>query len=125
MALNIKQHDRRPWLVSQLQNDDGSGVDITAATSVYVIVRVQGGVNPTFKSVCEVLTTQPPIPATYDDASAVTDLDGWVRYKWATGNTDGAGTYDVEWEITWAALDFQTVPTVGYYTVVIGDDLDA
>lgn len=125
MALPLKQHDRRPWLVAQLQNNDESGIDISTAISVHVIVRTQGATGaPLFKEPCEILTTQPPIPADYDDGAPVTDLDGWVRYKWAIGDTDIPGSYDVEWEILWAVDDPQTVPTVGYYTVTIADDLD-
>jgi len=125
MTLNLKQHDRRPWLVAQLQHDDGSGIDVSLAISIDVIVRVQGGTAPLFRAECEILTTQPPIPATYDDNTAVSDLDGWVRYKWEVGDTDASGVYDVEWEILWAADEPQTVPTVGYYSVSIADDLDA
>ncbi len=129
MALPLKQHDRRPWLVAQLQNKDGSGIDLTGALSVEVIVRTTGAAStapPLFKEPCEVLVSVPGgIPEEYDDGAPVTDLDGWVRYKWAIGDTDATGTYDVEWEILWAVDDPQTVPTVGYYTVEIGDDLDA
>lgn len=128
MALPLKQHDRRPWLVAQLQNKDGSGIDITGAVSVHVIVRATGAPStapPLFKQPCEILASHAAgIPTTYDDGTPVTDLDGWVRYKWATGDTDGTGSYDVEWEILWAANDPQTVPTVGYYNVTIEDDLD-
>ncbi len=126
MTLNLKQHDRRPWLLAQLRNADGTGIDLSAVVSVHVIVRLQAASSPLFKQPCEILTTQGAggIPATYDDGTPVTNLSGWVRYKWATGNTDTAGGYDVEWEILWVAGDPQTVPTVGYYEVIIGDDLD-
>lgn len=125
MALNVKQHDRRPWLVAQLQNGNGTGIDLTGALSVYVIVRKAAAVAPLLKAPCEVLTTFVGGIPTELDGVPVTDLDGWVRYKWVTGDTDDTGDFDVEWEILWAANDPQTVPTVGYYRVSIGDDLDA
>lgn len=127
MALPLKQHDRRPWLVAQLQNEDGSGIDITDALSVDVIVRKAAATAPLFREPCEVLLTQGGggIPDTYDNGDPVVDLDGWVRYKWAIGDTDDTGSFDVEWEIQWDVNDPQTVPTVGYYNVTIGDDLDA
>lgn len=126
MTLNLKQHDRRPWLVAQLQNSDGSAIDVSGALSVNVIVRKAAATAPLLKQPCEILTTYVGgIPLEYDDGTPVTDLDGWVRYKWGTGDTDQTGDFDVEWEILWTAGEPQTVPTVGYYRVTIGDDLDA
>ena len=51
--------------------------------------------------------------------------DAIVRYKWAAGDTDTVGSFDVQWEITWPGSEPQTVPTKGFYTVTVYDDLNA
>ncbi len=63
-------------------------------------------------------------PATVEGACSITDADtGEVTYTWAAGDTASSGTYDLEFEITWADGGVETVPSSGYETVVIEDDL--
>lgn len=110
MALKIKQHDRRPYFVAALQQPAGVPIpDLDTATSISIIMRKNGSTGaPKVKSEVELL-----------DVGTAT-----VRYKWGATDTDTPGSYDVEVEILWPNAEPQTVPTEGYYTVTIGDDLD-
>lgn len=109
MALTIKQHDRRPYLVVGLEQPAGQAVDLTAASSVSLVMRKSATTGaPALRVPMEILA-----PATA----------GIVRYKWAGTNTDVVGDYDCEFEVMWGT-EPQTFPTSGYYTVHIVDDLD-
>jgi hypothetical protein len=48
---------------------------------------------------------------------------GIVEYRWATGDTDTANTYNAEVEVDWGAGVTQTFPSKGYFTIVINEDL--
>ena len=123
MPLKIKQDDQRPWFVAQLQNDDGTGINVTGAVSVEIIVRKRGAETILFRNPCEVLTQELDIPDLDNEGSPVPDLNGWVRYKWAEGDTADPGSYEAEWKITWDNGDLQTVPTEGTYRFKILPDL--
>jgi hypothetical protein len=46
-----------------------------------------------------------------------------VRYDWAEGDTDAAGVYRAEFEVTYADDTVETFPASGFITVSIADDL--
>lgn len=125
-AMTIKRHDLEPPVRAQLfiPELDGEGnvildekgqpklkaADLTSATNVYLVIRKQGG-TPFLKLG----------PCTYDEKAK-----GRVRYTWKTGDTDVAGTYEMEWEIHWAEGRPQTVPNEKATNPVlqIDEDLD-
>jgi hypothetical protein len=103
----IKQGDTRPKLVAVL-SESGTPIDLTTATSVKLLMRVTGSVGA----------------AKVDAAATITSAAaGEVTYTWLAADTDTAGTYDAEWEITWSDGGIETVPNDGYFTVVVGDDI--
>lgn len=108
MALIIKQHDRRPYVVVQLQQPPGTPVDLTAATSVTMVMRRADLVGQ---------------PGTRLPCSVTDALNGWVRHVWGAGETDMPGDYNVEFEVLWGT-EPQTFPTDTYYSITIRDDLD-
>ena len=60
---------------------------------------------------------------------AVADIDedfdsGVVEYSWQAGDTDTAGTYYGEIEVTYGDNTVETFPNNGYFTVIIKEDLD-
>jgi hypothetical protein len=106
----IKTGDTYPPLGAVL-DDDGTPVDLTAADSVRLILKLES-------------------PSTVvEGAAAVTSAAGGaVEYEWAAGDTDQAGEYQGEWEVTWDAgstpPSVQTFPNDGYFSVEILADLD-
>jgi BppU N-terminal domain len=101
----IKTGDRAPSLEAVLRDPDDNPIDLTDADEVR------------FK-----MNTSPPMDevAIVDDATA-----GLVHYGWKTGETDVAGFFRAEFEITWNDTRKQTVPNKDYIHVYIAEDLDA
>ncbi len=112
MAFQIKQHDTRPkyraTLVEDPQIAGGTPVDLTNATAVKFIMA------------------ESPNPAKVDAAAAFIDkVNGIVEYSWdgVAGDTDTPGTYEVEWEVTWADGGVQTFPNADYGSIEVVADL--
>jgi len=95
----LKQHDTKPSYAAQLLQD-GSAVDLTDAT-----VKFHMG------SVIDA-------PATIVDA-----LTGNVRYDWVAADTEVAGTYKAEFEVTFSDGSIQTFPNQDYLQIVIGEEV--
>jgi hypothetical protein len=59
---------------------------------------------------------------------AVADIEdvvnGIVEYSWQAGDTDTAGTYYGEIEVTYGDDTVETFPNNGYFTIIIKEDLD-
>lgn len=106
----IKQNDLVPAITATLMQAVGTAsaapIDLTTATSVKFAMRLRSS------------------GATKIDAvgSIVTPAAGTVKYQWSGTDTDTAGDYDCEWQITWPAGK-QTVPGASYDKVVITDDI--
>jgi hypothetical protein len=49
---------------------------------------------------------------------------GIVQYPWVASDTDTAGTYYGEVEVTYADNTVETCPNNGYFTIIIKEDLD-
>lgn len=107
MAYEIKRGDLEPPLDATLKQADGSAIDLTTAGSVKALIRhAHSGVVAVNRAI------------TIVDAAA-----GKVRVTWATGETDVAGPYELEAEITWFSGRPQTVPSGPYYRFSIYEDL--
>lgn len=103
---NLKQNDRLPIAAAALKNPDGSAVNL-AGTAVRFIMRLAG-------------STSPKIAAAATITSAST---GGVSYGWTAADTDTAGTFQAEFEVTFGGGLIQTYPNTGYLAVSILDDL--
>ncbi|MGE0371946.1 MAG: BppU family phage baseplate upper protein [Gammaproteobacteria bacterium] len=101
----IKRNDLLPEFVVQLLDGDRQPVDL-AGSSVSFLMRLPDGSS-----------------AKVDAAATIVQEDaGIVKYTWASGDTDTAGDYRAEWEVTFSGKP-QTFPNDGYDTVHILEDL--
>lgn len=102
MSFSIKRNDRLPSYAVTLD----TGVSLATAT-VKFIMTLKGASVPKV-----------------DAAAVVVDgATGSVRYDWGATDTDTAGTYDAEWEITYADGRKQTLPDDDFLEVIVTRDL--
>ena len=101
----IKRNDTRPYWPVTLTFNDGSVADLTGASVRFIARRKSDG--------------QVKIDAT----ATVTDpSNGVCEWRPDAAETDEAGLFDCEWEVTYSDSTIQTFPTIGYDRLkVIGD----
>lgn len=105
----LKQNDLQPDFRARLLDED-TPVDLTSATSVQMLMRNRRAG----------LKVHAPM-AIADQTD--TDLKGVVSYTWAPGDTDTAGDFQAEIQVTWPNSKPQTFPAKGHITIVIEKDL--
>lgn len=106
MTFSIKQNDTGPAMLATLQDASGAAVNITGA-----LVRFH---------MRQIGSTQVKVDAA---ATIVSSLDGAVRYNWLAADTDTIGSYQAEFEVTYADASIETFPNDGYIRVEIIDDI--
>lgn len=105
----MKRNDRLPILNIQLQDDDGTVIDLSGCT-----------VNLYMRNSKDVL-----VLSTAMDITSPATL-GQVTYSWAAVDTQYSGNFKAEVEITYASTGKKlTVPTSGYIDIRIYKDLGA
>lgn len=104
----IKQNDTSPALEGILRDGFGSPIDVTGATVVLNTrlrpggaVKVNGGSMGTVGSA----------------------VNGRVKYSWTASDTDTAGTYEAEIQITFSNGKIRTIPPKGYFIIDVTDDI--
>jgi hypothetical protein len=102
----LKRYDRLPSIQASLTYPGATAVDLTGATVKFIMKLPAGAVKVNAVAV------------------VVTPASGIVRYDWLAIDTDVAGTYDAEWEVTFTGGKKQTFPTDGYLSVNVVADLD-
>lgn len=106
MRYDIKRGDTDPAFSTVLYNGS-TPLDLTAASGVRLIVKLPGAVA-----------------AKVDAAmTIVSAAAGSVSYQWQTADTDTAGRYEMEIEVTWNNGRRRTIPTPGKDELVIESDL--
>ena len=101
----IKQGDRKEYLVATLKDSNGNAIDVSGLT-VKFIMAADTSTTPVINGAC-----------TLTDPS-----NGIVTYEWQAGDTSTAGTYIAEFQIDDSG-EYRTVPTKGYLTIIIVDDI--
>lgn len=111
MAFTIKKGDTLPEINANLTTgptaQSQSPVDLTTATIVILVIKPVAGGSATRLT----------------GSVNGTPTAGNVKYVWIAGDTATAGTFNAEWEITFAAGKIQTFPNDSYFQIVISDDL--
>ncbi len=111
MAFILKQNDTRPvydvTLYEQIGQAAQTPINLTNATAVKFIMRAVGSVTPKINAAMSIQSA----------------TSGTCRYIWTAGDSADAGSFNVEFEITWNDGGVETVPNSGYLSVVIEDDL--
>lgn len=107
MAFRIKTNDTSPKLIVTLSDASGNVVNLSGASANFHMKKY-GATSLKVQS-----------------AASITDESGGrVEYTWTASDTDTAGTYYGEIEITYGDLTVETFPNNGYFTIIIQEDLD-
>ena len=115
MSWPIKKNDRDPPYRGRLLAG-GLPVDFTGKTVRFLMKNHATGVAK---------VAAPAHVMTEEERVAVgipAGEEGWVEYAWGATDTDTAGTYRAEWEVT-AAGKTRTFPARGYLFIEVVDDL--
>lgn len=108
-AFKIKRNDTSPSIQITCQDSNGTAVDVTGA-SVQFHMRLAGSADGATLKV--------------DAAgSVVSGSSGTVKYDWSASDTNTAGEYECEFEITFGDGTVETFPSSGYDRVIIDEDL--
>lgn len=102
--MNIKRGDLEPDLTITCTSN-GSAVDLTAATSIQVVVRAEGASTPLFTR------------------TATGNASGVVTMPWTAGDTDTVGRLLVEVLVTWPGSKPQRFPATSYLPVDVVPNL--
>ena len=106
MAFTIKQNDTSPALQATLQDYAGTAISLVGATVRFHMKGLDGS-----------LAIDSPMIIT-------SAADGVIRYNWQTSDTDTAGTYNAEFEVTYSDLSVETFPNTGNIAIVITPELN-
>jgi len=107
MAFYIKQNDTSPSLRATLKDGDEVPIDLTGAT-VRFHLRQIGSTTVTVDA---------------DATVILPETAGIVQYDWDNGDTATVGSYQAEFEVTFAGGAVETFPNNGYIRVEITDDI--
>lgn len=108
MAFRIKTNDTSPKLAVTLEDASGNAIDITGNNGVRFHMKAFGATS-----------LKVDAPMTVTDS-----LSGIVQYPWIGADTNTAGTYYGEVEVTYADNTVETFPNNSYFTIIIKEDLD-
>lgn len=108
--VTIKQGDTQPPVIQTLYMGDGSVADLTDADILFKMRRMVGLVAGEGEIV--VIDSAEAAPLGPPD-------EGIAKYEWAEGDTELAGGFEAEWEVTFQNGEVLTFPNGGYLTIGI------
>lgn len=104
-TFNLKSNDTSPSLLYTLSPVT---TDLTGATVCFNMRPATGGAVKVSRAAA-VVVTETGTPT--------------VRYDWTAQDTDTSGTYDGEFEVTYAGGAVETFPNTGFIKIVIAKDI--
>lgn len=106
MTFTIKQNDTAPSLQAVLKDPSGTPIFLAGAFVRFHMKSVSG-------------TLKISSPVTIVDAN-----NGLIRYDWEIGDTDTAGSFYAEFQVTYADGNIETFPNNGYESITITKELN-
>jgi len=100
---SIKEGDLLPAIAATL---DPTAGDLSGCTVTFLMRRVDAD---TVKVNAAAVVVDGPAQA--------------VRYDWTGTDTDTAGTYDAEWQVTYPSLKTSTFPSDKYHRIAVVPDI--
>lgn len=110
---NWKRHDTAGALPGIIEDSTGTAVDITGSTVKFIMVAADANGAPVIGS--------PKVSAA---ATIVSGPAGTVSYPPISADTDTAGWYLGEFEVTYSSGKKETFPKTNYIVILITADLD-
>lgn len=109
---SVKRGDTLPALIADLTDSNAVAIDLTTVSTKTLLLR-RNGIGEAILRTATVVGL----------ATA-----GRLQYAWVVGDWTGAsaivaGTYSVEFELVYASGQKLTVPTAGYLTLIVYEDL--
>ena len=103
----IKQNDTRPELDIFLRDDKDRSINITGATVKFSMRNASTNV----------------VKISLAAVTPVSSTAGRVKYSFTASDTDTAGNFDGEFQVTFIAGQIETFPNDGYIKVIVTDDV--
>lgn len=104
MTFYIKQNDTSPAIQATLKDPDGTVVNLAGSSVRFHMADMAGTIK-------------------VDTTATIVDNDGVVRYSWQAGDTDTAGLYKAEFEVTYADSTIETFPNEGKLIISIEPEI--
>lgn len=111
MTFTIKRGDTSPAIAYRLIGADGLAKDISGYNDVEFYMRETEDLN---------VVVQGNVAGNVEVTDAA---NGEVKYDWQAGDTDLAGSYQAEWQVTYGDGSVETFPNNSYIEVEIVEDI--
>lgn len=106
MTFTIKQSDTSPSLQATLKDAAGTAINLNGCTVKFHMKSLAGAVV-----INETMTI-------------VNASGGVVKYDWQPADTDEAGTFYAEFQVTYSDLSVETFPNTGNIVIMIIPELN-
>ena len=103
----IKQNDTRPELDIFLRDDKDRSINVTGATVKFSMRNASTNV----------------VKISLAAVTTVSSTAGRVKYSFTASDTDTAGNFDGEFQVTFVGGQIETFPNDGYIKVIVTDDV--